>query len=80
MQNIPSGNRELRLLFRASTKHTKEVEMFNNSYELDQYLEVETKRGWLDSTRLLVGDTLVSTNEIVKGITRKDENTYLIYV
>lgn len=80
LQNIPSGNRELRLLFRASTKHTKEIEEFNNLYELDQYLEVETLRGWVDSTKLLVGDTLVSTNEVIKSISKKDENTYLIYV
>lgn len=80
LQNIPSGNRELRLLFRADTTHIKEVEKLNNIYELDKYLEIETKRGWVEATKLTVGDYLVSTQEYIQNVGIKDENTYLIYV
>lgn len=79
LQNIPSGNRELRLLFTANTKSSHEVEQQDNFYVLNKCDEVETTRGWVEVNNLLKNDILTETQEKVLNII-EENNTYKLYV
>lgn len=80
VQQIPSHEKSIRLLFTADTDNHV-VECNNNCYEIPAADEVETKLGWKKAKELVVGDTVVGneSEDIIKEIT-KTETSYLLYV
>ena len=67
LQNIPSNNRELRLLFKAG-QIEKDIPVTNNVVELRVTDDVETSSGWKHSKDVVIGDVLtdgVETAEVI---------------
>lgn len=82
IQNIPSKNTEIRMLFKAKCdKHTVEVSDNDNYYEIPETDEVETTDGWKFVSDLQIGDEIIGNNnkESIINIIKKDTN-YLLYV
>lgn len=77
-QNIPSANREIRMLF--MSKHKKEdIYDENNEYHVLEWTEVETVSGFKYASRLELTDKLVVDNDLegrkelsIKNISKKD--------
>lgn len=80
IQNIPSHNPEVRMLFTADTKEHV-VECIDNCYIVPETDEVETDKGWIRVDKLVPGDIILGENnqEVVSNIIKKDK-TYLLYV
>lgn len=80
IQNIPSHNPEIRMLFTAATKQ-HEVIVSDNYYAVPETDEVETIAGWKKVQDLVVGDIIIgeNTKDIIKNIAKQDR-TYLLYV
>lgn len=80
IQNIPSRNAEIRLLFKA-TEDTHKVEINEDYYEVPEYDQVETSNGWIRVKDLKIGDIVIGeeTKDVVKGIIISGSH-YLIYV
>ena len=80
IQNIPSHNPEVRMLFTAK-KDNHVVELTNNYYEIPETDEVETNSGWKKVSELAIGDTIIGQDnqDIIKQIIRQD-NKYLLYI
>lgn len=80
IQNIPSHNPEVRMLFTADTKEHV-VECIDNCYVVPETDEVETDKGWIRVDKLVPGDIILGENnqEVVSNIIKKDK-TYLLYV
>lgn len=77
-QNIPSANREIRMLF--MSKHKKEdIYDENNEYHVLEWTEVETVSGFKYASKLELTDKLVVDNDLegrkelsIKDISKKD--------
>lgn len=81
IQNIPSHSKNIRLLFKASTKnHTVEISE-NNYYEIPETDEVQTTDGWKWADDIQIGDILLGdeTQEAVVNKVKQGKN-YLVYV
>lgn len=81
IQNIPSHNKEIRMLFTADTRyHT--VDITGNYFEVPETDEVETTDGWKFGKDLVVGDSLrVSDNEVnIINKIEKNNKTFYLYV
>ena len=81
IQNIPSHNKNIRLLFKASTKnHTVEISE-DNYYEIPETDEVQTTDGWKWADDIQVGNILLG-NEIKETVINKVKQgkNYLVYV
>ena len=80
IQNIPSHNPEIRMLFTAQTKE-HEVELIDDYYEIPVTDEVETTTGWKKVNELAIGDIIIgkNTKDVIKNIAKQDR-TYLLYV
>jgi DNA polymerase I-like protein with 3'-5' exonuclease and polymerase domains len=80
IQNIPSHNPEVRMLFTADTKEHV-VDCTNNYYLVPEADEVETVNGWKYPDQLQIGDSIISTDgvDIIKNIVYKDRK-YFIYI
>lgn len=80
IQNIPSHNPEIRMLFTADTKYSSKIIQEDNYFIVHESEEVETLTGWKTIQELRVGDILVGTEskEIVENIVQK-EAVYLVY-
>ena len=80
IQNIPSHNKEIRMLFEAENNENM-VNLTDNFYTVDNIAEVETTLGWKYARDLVPGDLLLddNTQKTVLQIIPK-ENKYLIYV
>lgn len=81
-QNIPSHNKEIRLLFTADTKYGQAILTDDNYYSLYEYQDIETINGWKRATDLVIGDKLVVSEggyDIITNIVQKD-NIYLLYI
>lgn len=80
VQNIPSHNPEVRMLFMAQTKE-HEVELIDDYYEIPETDEVETTTGWKKVNEVVIGDIIVgeNTKDVIKNIAKQDR-TYLLYV
>ena len=65
MQNIPSNNRELRMLFKAAENY-KDVEPIDDSYyDIDNVSEVMLEDGnWISVKNVKIGDRLVGDGAI----------------
>lgn len=74
-QNIPSKNREIRLLFCASTK-SNTVYTNNDIFTVHTWEDVETPNGWVKSKDLIAGDTLLVDGNIetIKDIILEGRN------
>ena len=79
IQNIPSHNPEVRMLFTADVKE-HQVECCNDYYEVPETDEVETTAGWKFAGQLQIGDTLLTDDgsDIIKNIVYIDKK-YFIY-
>lgn len=85
LQNIPSHNKEIRQMFKA-TDSEEYVYDKDNSFTVDKFCEVNTKSGWVYAGNLLVGDILVVSedDEEVEIVVSKieaviDRNQIVIY-
>ena len=82
MQNIPSHNKEIRMLFKAGA-HNIDVEVSDNdSYVVPKENEVFTTTGWKSALELSIGDKIEASDntlEIIKNIIISDKNVE-IYV
>lgn len=80
IQNIPSHNPEIRMLFKAATKQ-HEVVASDNYYAVPETDEVETIAGWKKVQDLAVGDIIIgeNTKDAIKNIAKQDRN-YLLYI
>lgn len=80
LQQIPSKNDEVRMLFKACTKE-HQVEVQNNIFEVPYTDEVLTNLGWKSVSELKVGDIICGEDEqfTIKEITLQD-NKYIIKV
>ena len=79
-QNIPSHNREIRMLFKASSSDTV-IETLDDKFTVSKWTEVETSSGFKFAQSLVLGDVLIVNDkpESIKNIQLLDENI-IIYV
>jgi hypothetical protein len=81
MQNIPSHDKTVRMIFKPSLSE-RNIEIDNNLYIVKNTEEVYTNSGWKLANKLAVGDVLQNSEnefDIVKNIQRQD-NYYIIEV
>lgn len=81
LQQIPSHNKELRLLFKAATvENTVEIND-NNYYEISYLDEVLTTNGWKPVKDLQIGDVICGddSKDVVNKIEVRDK-VYLLYI
>lgn len=81
MQNIPSHNKEIRMLFKAKTEEL-EIEPEDNIYSLQEWEEVETENGFKYAKDLTEIDKLRVDGSTIISI-KKVENintNVLIYI
>ena len=80
IQNIPSHNPEVRMLFTADTKEHV-VECIDNCYIVPETDEVETDKGWIRVDKLVPGDIILGneTQDTVIKIDKQNSN-YLLFV
>lgn len=82
LQNIPSHNKEIRMLFQAGTQlnyiDSGDADYFS-VYEAD---DVETTAGFIPVSNLKVGSEIIVDDTIIKHVVNlvKDNQYYLIYV
>ena len=81
IQNIPSHSKNIRLLFKASTKNHKAEISDDNSYEISETDEVQTADGWKWADDIQIGDILLGdeTQETVTNKVKRGKK-YLVYV
>ena len=79
IQNIPSHNKEIRLLFKAAEKHDK-VEINNSTIIVDEYVELETNDGYKYPKDLLSGHYLVTNlgNAIISSLTYSNKKYTIV--
>lgn len=58
LQNIPSHNKEIRKMFKATNREEYVLES-NNSFVVSKFCEVKTLSGWKFADKVLSGDTLL---------------------
>ena len=81
IQNIPSHNTEIRMLFKAAVKNNVVEISDDNCYEIPETDEVETSDGWKKVKNVIVGDKLIGKDNIetVLNVVKQD-NLYKVYV
>ena len=81
IQNIPSHNKNIRLLFMASTKNHKVEISEDNYYEIPETDEIQTVGGWKWADDIQIGDILLGdeTQEAVVNKVKQGKY-YLVYV
>jgi hypothetical protein len=57
MQNIPSHNKEIRQMFKATDDEVV-LETEDDIFRVDKFDEVYTSKGWVSCSKLKVGDDL----------------------
>lgn len=80
-QNIPSKNKEIRMLFKAKEIYEL-VEPQDNQYKVSKFSEVYTDSGWKYASDCRVGDIIITDDDIqktLKSCTQKD-NFYIFEV
>lgn len=80
IQQVPSRNPEIRMLFTADTKYHR-VACIDNYYTLPETDEVETPDGWKYAEHLKIGDCIITDegSDVIIDIKQVDSK-YLIYV
>ena len=62
LQNIPSHNKDIRKMFKATDNEYK-VFSDNDFFEVEPFTEIYTESGWKYSDKLTIGDILVINEE-----------------
>lgn len=80
-QNIPAHNKEIRMLFKASTK-LNYIDTVNDIFEVSDYQEVDTADGWKYPDLLSVGDMIIVDDQPTKitDIRKLSNNKYQIII
>ena len=80
IQNIPSHNKEIRLLFIGDTIYNEKTENTNGYFEVNEYEEVETPDGWKYPKDLFVGEYIITDegNKQVLDIKNNDTKYYIL--
>lgn len=80
-QNIPSHNKEIRMLFKSS-EVLKSIVTDNDIFELYDYQEVDTINGWKYPDVLVNGDVIIVDNQPIKivNISKISINKYQIMI
>ena len=85
MQNIPSHNKEIRQMFKA-TNCEQYVDEEDNSFTVDMWTEVNTTHGWIYADKVVVGDELIVEDDgveskitVVKIDSHVDKNQIIFY-
>ena len=82
-QNIPSGEKSIRLLFTAKTDAKLIEEIEPNTFIVYEYMEVETDSGWVYAEKLIPGSKIkLSDEELVSVISveKCSSNQYRLIV
>ena len=82
LQNIPSKEKSIRMLFKASCKYNDVEIDDDNCYIVNKNQEVLTNNGWINSYNLKEGDILVvddNNSDVIKNIVISNNN-YNLYV
>lgn len=84
LQNIPSHEKSIRMMFIPTETTYKDVEINDNFYEVSGIEEIETCDGWKSVKEIKIGDQLIidkdnNIYDVVKDI-KTNEDTYEIYV
>lgn len=81
MQNIPSHNKEIRMLFKATTKYGQVDEYEDKVFKVSEICDVETDKGWIRVSELLPGMTVKCGEEnlVITSISNQDDY-YIIHV
>ena len=77
LQNIPSHNKEIRLMFKASDDYV-DVYQVENYYDVNKFSEVETDQGWVFAQDLTTDNTLQSMK--IKEISILTDDMLRIFV
>lgn len=78
-QNIPSHNKEIRMLFRAQDKYNQ-VDIEDNFYKISKLDDVLTNEGWKKIKEIKIGDKLFideNSYDVVKSILDCDDYIFL---
>ena len=80
LQNIPSHNKEIRMMFKA-TKGNYQIEEQDNCFILDRWDKVPTTQGYINAKDLTIQNVLQTNEENIqiKNIQEKDYKVF-IYV
>lgn len=81
MQNIPSHDKTVRMIFKPSLNE-RNIEINGNLYTIKDTEEVYTDKGWKLANKLTIGDKLQNSEnkfDIIKTI-QKQDNYYVIEV
>lgn len=81
MQNIPSHDKTVRMIFKPSLSE-RNIEINGNLYTIKDTEEVYTDKGWKLANKLTIGDKLQNSEnkfDIIKTI-QKQDNYYVIEV
>lgn len=79
LQNIPSHNKEVRMLFKASSP-LKDVKCVGNVYIVSKYDDIFINNGWISAENVSVGDKLQTSDgktDIVASIRAEDNQLYI---
>ena len=83
LQNIPSHEKSIRMMFKATTKYN-DVELVSKQgvdyYPIPETDDVLTTNGWKKAKELVVGDIVCGdeTNDTIKDIRYNNKNYYLL--
>jgi DNA polymerase I len=80
LQQIPSHNSEIRMIFKASSK-LNYIEEDNSCFKVSSTSDIFTQSGWKKVSEVKVGE-LISVDDSFIPIVRKEKNveTYIIYI
>ena len=80
IQNIPSHNKDIRMLF-VARKDENKLEINDNYYELEEISEIETTDGWKYGKDLIIGDKLITSEGFDEIINiEQEDNIFKIYI
>ena len=72
LQNIPSHNNEIRMMFTAGDKYFN-TEYINGYFTFNEVSDILTPKGWVNVKNIKVGDTLLNNNNEIVGIIKNIE-------
>ena len=80
LQNIPSHNKEIRMMFRARCPEI-DIDITNNYYEVNKVSEVLTPDGWKLVKHLRIGDSICGDEnvDVIRDISF-DGETYFLFI
>lgn len=78
LQQIPSSNKEIRMMFKASTEYSN-LNVLDNVCKIPNYSDVMVNGVWVNVLNIKIHDLveLDSGIEEVKNVTHDDKYTYL---